>query len=83
MKSFICLIRPRSVNAKGTATYKMLIQDAYNKDCYKSIIATPAYAHIYLFRTVPHQLDADNSSKPILDALTGLAYNDDSIIELR
>ena len=41
------------------------------------------YGKVYYFHWESTQLDADNLSKPIWDALEGLAYEDDSIIKLR
>lgn len=43
----------------------------------------PVCGRIYYFRSVPHELDADNLSKPIIDALVGLAFADDALVELR
>lgn len=82
-RAFICPRRPRSVNAKGTSTFKGFVRDAYEKYCDSDTFDVPIYSRIYYFKNVAHQLDADNLSKPILDALEGFAYQDDSIVELR
>ena len=83
MKAFICSKRPRSVNAKKTETFKNFISQAYVDYCGTDDITAPAYSRVYYFRNVAHQLDADNLSKPVLDALQGIAYDDDSIVKLR
>lgn len=83
MIAFICNKRPRSINAKGTATFQAFIQAAFARYCPGASLVTPTYGRVYYFRRVAHQLDADNLSKPILDALKGHAYADDSIVELR
>ena len=46
-------------------------------------IEGPLYAAVYYFHSRPTGLDADNLSKPILDALQGLAYEDDRQVKLR
>lgn len=43
----------------------------------------PLYGAVYYFHSQPSGLDADNLSKPVWDALQGVAYPDDSRIRLR
>jgi len=83
MRAFICCKRPRSVNAKGSKTFKRFIQEAYTKYCGEAPENNPVYSRIYYFSKVSHQLDADNLSKPIIDALEGYAFHDDLVVEFR
>lgn len=41
------------------------------------------YGAVYYLKNSKHMLDADNLSKPVWDALTGLAYEDDVQVLLR
>ena len=83
MKAFICCKRPRSINAKASETFKSFIREAYEKYCGDPPDESVLYSRIYYFKNVPHQLDADNLSKPIVDALQGYAFSDDAHVELR
>lgn len=38
------------------------------------------YARVYYFHSIPNTRDADNISKPIVDALKGHAYMDDNVV---
>lgn len=38
------------------------------------------YARVYYFHKGPRQIDADNLSKPVLDALSEVVYEDDSLV---
>ena len=80
---FLCPKRPRSVNAKHSSTYKGFIRDAFERYCPAGILSQPLYSRTYYFKNKPNQLDADNLSKPIVDALTGVLYDDDRIVEFR
>lgn len=84
MKAFLCTHRPRSVNAKHTDRFQEHIREAFSAYC---TLEEPAdnllYGVVYYFHNQRNQLDADNLSKPIWDALEGIAYKDDLIIQLR
>jgi hypothetical protein len=84
MTAFVCTARPRSVNAKGTATYQQLLRDAFAFFHEAHVPADePKYGLAYYFHARPTELDADNLSKPIWDALEGLCYADDRSIRDR
>lgn len=84
MQAFLCTYRPRSINAKHTDRFLERIWEAFSKYCFvEQPIATPLYGIVYYFHNQPNQLDADNLSKPVWDALEGIAYKNDLIIQLR
>lgn len=84
MDVFLCNLRPRSVRAKTPERYKDGIRDAFQVYCPDSTRGPgPLYASIYYFHRRPSEQDADNISKPILDALEGLAYEDDRVVRFR
>lgn len=45
--------------------------------------STRLYSKVYYFHRKKRPVDTDNLSKPILDALQGIAYRDDSQVVLR
>jgi hypothetical protein len=71
MISFLCNFRPRSVQAKYTQAYKEAIVDAYRTyyDGVNPLLESELYGISYYFHRRPAQIDADNLSKPIWDAL--------------
>jgi Holliday junction resolvase RusA-like endonuclease len=85
MICFLCNFRPRSVNAKGTAKFKEKIVDSFkyyypeNNIYYEEAV----YGISYYFHKRKTDLDADNLSKPIWDALSSVIYSNDKIIKLR
>lgn len=84
MTAFVCTVRPRSVNAKGTATYQQLLRDAFASFHASHVPADdPQYGLAYYFHARPTELDADNLSKPIWDALEGMCYSNDRVIKHR
>ena len=84
MDVFLCNLRPRSVRARTPGRYKNGIRDAFRLFCPDSTYGPgPLYASVYYFHRRPSDQDADNISKPILDALEGLAYEDDRIVRFR
>jgi hypothetical protein len=84
MYAFISNIRPCSVRAKATERFKRAIREAF-KSYYPStdFVSNDLYGIVYYFHKKHNQLDADNLSKPIWDALEGILYEDDSIIKYR
>jgi Holliday junction resolvase RusA-like endonuclease len=85
MIGFICPFRPRSVNAKQTEKYKEKIKE-YFRYYYPDMSIfdnEKLYGIVYYFYRRKTELDADNLSKPIWDALETVLYNDDRIIKLR
>src|SRR5215204_1542088 len=85
MRVFLSSLKPRSVRAKMTERYKHGIRNAFKHHCPEGAEDGPAslYAVIYYFHRRRSDQDADNISKPILDALEGLAYEDDRIVRFR
>ncbi|MDM8521817.1 RusA family crossover junction endodeoxyribonuclease [Desulfococcaceae bacterium HSG8] len=84
MKAFLSNKKPKSMQSGTKSKYQEHLKDAYNKYCNSDEFeVVPLYGKAYYFHKESTQLDADNMSKPIWDALEGLAYEDDSIIKLR
>lgn len=83
IRAFVCSVRPRSVNAKTAERYKALIQKAYAKYCAPCDLQPPQYGLVYYFHRRKTDLDADNISKPVWDALEGICYSDDSVLKHR
>lgn len=84
MQAFLCTHRPRSVNARNTDKFQEHIREAYHIYCIPGeLIDAPLYGVVYYFHSRHNQLDADNLSKPVWDALEGVVYEDDLIIKLR
>lgn len=87
MQAFLCNYTPRSVQAKNKkhkALYYSSLVNAYRK--YHADTApsdNSLYGIVYYFHKIKTQLDADNLSKPIWDALKGEAFNDDYQIRFR
>lgn len=84
MYAFISNIRPCSVRATATERFKRGIREAF-LSYYPSteLVSHDLYGIVYYFHKKHNQLDADNLSKPIWDALEGILYEDDSIIKYR
>ena len=85
MISFLCKFRPRSVQAKYTDSYKKAVVDAYRSyyDAGNPLLSAELYGISYYFHRKPAQIDADNLSKPIWDALEAILYPNDRLITLR
>jgi hypothetical protein len=84
MKAFICTKRPRSVNAKGTSSFQQFVVEAFRGFHQEAVCATqPLYGIVYYLPARPTELDADNLSKPIWDALQGICYDDDKRVRHR
>lgn len=80
------IITPRkalSQNARGKSKY----QDALAEDARKVVVSpltsTRLYSKVFYFYRGKADGDADNKSKPILDALRGVVYKDDCQVVLR
>jgi len=84
MYVFLNNSRPRSVNAKYTEKFKQDIQKAFKEYNFSANqLEGNLYGVVYYFHRVQTQIDADNISKPIWDALNTIAYSDDKNIKLR
>lgn len=84
MKAFLLKRKPKSVQSKTKSKYQEYLREAYNEYCDSDAFEEfPLYGKVYYFHRENTRLDADNLSKPVWDALEGLAYEDDSVIKLR
>src|SRR5688572_7861322 len=84
MYAFLSNLRPRSVQASSNTRYKEGLRKCAEADCgHVEPSRADLYGIVYYFHNRPHQLDADNLSKPVLDSLTGYLYDDDRRIKLR
>jgi hypothetical protein len=84
MKAFLSNQRPKSVNAKRTSSFQERIRRSYREYCPgEELFKEALYGIVYYFHKRNNQLDADNLSKPIWDALEGIAFENDLQIRLR
>ncbi len=84
MYAFLCNFRPRSVNAVYKTSYYNELKTSFQR--YHGVAAPLTenlYGFVYYFYRANAQLDADNLSKPIWDALRDIAYADDRLIRFR
>jgi Holliday junction resolvase RusA-like endonuclease len=90
--AFLSKRRPRSINEKYRSSklralyyeYQQDIKDDFDRwSCPPVSSSNEVYARIYYFHSRATGLDADNISKPIIDALKGKAYPDDNRVVLR
>lgn len=74
--------RPRSYNAEGRKAYqRRLAQMAVDQN--PTMLTGDLYGRIYYFHRGARDIDADNLSKPIMDALRGTVFGDDRQVRLR
>lgn len=76
-----------STDAKKKDKYVQLIRDTFDKE-YKGKVpklgkGNELYGQVYFFTSEGTDLDADNISKPVWDALEGLVYENDKQIVMR
>lgn len=84
MYAFLSKLRPRSVNAKKSEEYQHgLARDFRSYHAEEIKIDGNLYGVTYYFHKGKTELDADNLSKPIWDALESIAYVDDKLIKFR
>jgi len=78
---------PLSYNSRNKAVYQKMIRDAFQRRYHGAVPCFPAtdelYARVYFFTNDGVNVDADNISKPIWDAVNGIAYVDDRKIVMR
>ena len=82
MIAFIAKRAPKSHNSNRRQKYQDAIGEIFDSNGFKDLPLTgKLYARIYYFhKGEPKVPDADNISKPIMDALKDHAYDDDSIV---
>ncbi len=78
---------PLSYNSKNKAGYQKRIRSAFLRK-YKGVVPTfsaneELYARVYFFTSDGVNVDCDNISKPIWDAVNSLVYVDDRKIVMR
>lgn len=84
--AFVYSGRPESYNANNTRKniYKKKISSTYNRFFTGKIDdGKDLYAIVYYFFREDLNLDADNISKPMWDALNDVGYSDDNQIKIR
>ena len=72
--------KPLSFNSGGKEKYKQAIAEEARSRWMNDSLVGDLYARVLWFyreRAIGRDGDADNISKPILDSLTGIAYQDD------
>lgn len=78
---------PLSYNSKNKAAYQNLIRSAFLRKFKGSVPTFPPneelYARVYFFTSDGVNVDCDNISKPIWDAVNNLVYVDDRKIVMR
>lgn len=78
---------PLSYNSRNKAVYQNIIRAAFQRRYRGAVPCFPAteelYARVYFFTSDGVNVDADNISKPIWDAVNGIAYVDDRKIVMR
>jgi hypothetical protein len=84
MLAFVHLARPKSGQKRRRDRYKQGLKEAF-KTAYPdhSPFEAPCYGIVYYFHSAGVDIDADNLSKPVWDALKHAAYGDDAIIRFR
>lgn len=85
MYSFLCASQPRSINARGKEAYYDRIQNDFLNSIVGEfeLLDEKLYGIVYYFYKKDINIDADNLSKPIWDALQEIIYDDDKIIQYR
>ena len=72
---------PLSYNSRNKAIYQNLIRAAFQRRYHGVVPCFPAtdelYARVYFFTSDGVNVDADNISKPVWDAVNGMVYIDD------
>jgi hypothetical protein len=82
--AFVARMTPRSVNARSVGRYRDRLRQEFGRQAFDGVpLAGALYARVYYFCAGRLSIDADNLSKPVLDALIGCAYGDDSAVVFR
>ena len=84
MYVFLSTIKPRSVRGGRSEALKAGLGRAFAGARPGAVpLAGDLYSAVYYFHRAKTELDADNLSKPVLDALEGLAYENDRQVKVR
>ena len=80
-------IVPLSYNSRNKGSYQKRIRSAFLQKFRGNVpkfhVGAELYARVYFFTSDGVNVDADNISKPIWDAVSGLVYEDDRDIVMR
>ncbi len=79
----IAPIKPLAYKARGKAKYQAALANEARNVALAPLLATRLYSKAYYWHRGKATIDADNLSKPILDALKGIVYEDDAQVVLR
>ena len=84
MNAFLCAdIIPVTIKAERHLRYEAEIRVAFRQYWpHQTILTGRLYGVVYYFHKVPTQIDADNLSKPVFDALKNELYKDDRSVEV-
>ena len=74
---------PRSQNANNKGKYQADLADQARSLVKSPLLDSRLYSKVWYFYREANAIDADNLSKPILDALQGIAYQNDKQVVLR
>ena len=76
--------KPLSYNSSRKEVYASKLRGAFlGAGGTLGSVDPPHYGLVYFLHKVDAPIDADNMSKPVWDALDGLAYDDDATVRLR
>lgn len=74
----------RHNNLAGYRRYLAGVASTFQSQGFSDIpFDRPLYSRVIYFHSIPVTVDADNISKPIHDALNGIAYRDDNLVKSR
>ncbi len=82
----ICLIhaeKPASYNSSNKKPYMKRLANNYLQHYKGQLPNVDLYGLIYYFYNDDKKIDTDNISKPVWDALSGVAFIDDNLIKIR
>ncbi len=75
--------KPASYNSSSKSVYQKRVASCYNRFFKGCLKQDKLYAIVYHFYREEKNLDADNLSKPLWDALRKTAFDDDYQIKIR
>lgn len=75
--------RPLSINAANRAKFKAELARIAHNSVEGPFTSSQLYCKVWYFYRGPSDVDADNMSKPVLDALEGIVYENDRQVVIR